>query len=143
MKPLIVLGVATVTGLGAQASPCSAGHFTDEHGKTYLSAETALLEDEAPGRAVSILDTLQASGLNCYEALATHRMKAAALVELKDFESAIAELKIVLEHPLLSTEEKAREAYNIGQLYRVLGDQEAAAPYLDMSETLNAGAKDD
>lgn len=57
MKPLIVLGVATVTGLGAQASPCSAGHFTDEHGKTYLSAETALLEDEAPGRAVSILDT--------------------------------------------------------------------------------------
>lgn len=70
-------------------------------------------------------------------------MKAAALVELKDFESAIAELKIVLEHPLLSTEEKAREAYNIGQLYRVLGDQEAVAPYLDMSETLNAGAKDD
>ena len=67
-------------------------------------------------------------------------MKAAALVELKDFEAAIAELKHVLEHPLLSTDDKARQAYNIGQLYGVLGDEEAGAPYLEMSEALKAQA---
>ena len=130
MKFLICLASLGAISLSTTATPCTAAHFTQSTGQAYLAAESALLDDDDPARAADILTTLQGSGLNCYETLAVHKMKAAALVSQEKYEAAIAELAATLDHPLMSADERAEANYNIGQLYLSLGDETAAARYL-------------
>ncbi|WP_084397778.1 hypothetical protein [Henriciella aquimarina] len=138
MKPIILLAGLGLATLTASASPCTASEFSQPTADRYLEAEQALLREEDAQSAVAILTDLQTTDLNCYEEASVHRMKAAALVEIKEYEAAIAELKPVLSSGTLSASEKAKHAYNIGQLYLAMDDQESAQPYLDMSEKLKA-----
>ena len=125
-----------LAALSATAEPCSATAFSPAAGELYLTAETALLHEDDAARALELTDKLWASNLNCYERGGVRKLRAATLVELGQHERA-ADLLVPLVSDLdLPASERARQAYNIGQLYKAAGNEEAGEPYLQMSEDL-------
>ena len=125
-----------LTSLGATGEPCSETAFGPTVGELYLTAETALLQEDDASRALELTDELWASNLNCYERGGVRKLRAAILVELGQHERA-ADLLVPLVSDLdLPASERARQAYNIGQLYKAAGNEEASELYLQMSKNL-------
>ncbi|MEM5516561.1 hypothetical protein WNY37_06345 [Henriciella sp. AS95] len=139
MKPLVTFaGLAILVGAVAQAEPCNKSTFSSKTGEAYLEAETALMEKNDPAAALPITTALWTSNLNCFERDSVRKLRAAVFVELKDFGNAISLLDPIVSDESQPREERARTAYNIGQLYRAMGNVEAGAPYLALSEKLKA-----
>ncbi|MGB3624350.1 MAG: hypothetical protein WA989_00880 [Henriciella sp.] len=139
MRSLVTLaGLTVVTGFGAQAEPCTATTFSSAHGAAYMEAETALVDDSEPEAALSVTEALWSSNLNCFERASVRKLRAAALVELDEYKSAIALLKPLVSDLSESRADRARTAHTIGQLYLASGDQTSAATYLELSEKLSA-----
>lgn len=138
MKTLITLTFVAVTALGANAAPCNASTFSAEHGAAYLQAETALIEDDNAETALEITEALWASDLNCFERASVRKLRAASFIEISDYASAVDMLRPLLSDETEPAADRAKIAYNIGQLYLSIGEEAAATPYLELARKLRA-----
>ncbi|MEQ9316904.1 MAG: hypothetical protein RLN72_13700 [Henriciella sp.] len=128
-----MMGLSVIAIGAAAAPPCTETSFSAEHGQSYLTAEKALIEDDAPEVAVAITGQLLWSDLNCFEKPAVHRLRAASLVELGKLSEAAEELEPVLHDMNLPAVDRAELARNIGLLFQADGQAERGQTFLDMA----------
>ena len=138
MKLVVGLGLAVMTALGAQASPCTKTNFTSANGDIYLEAETALIQGDDPQSVLDLTEDLWGSDLNCFERETVRRLRAATFVELRDYKSAINLLKPLALDESLPDQQRAETANNLVELYNQLGHPEDAAPYAELRDRLRA-----
>ena len=136
MRIFVCAALLGTLALPAMSEACTETVFSASVGEQYMKAETALIEEDNATKALDIAGNLWTADLNCYERQALRKLRAAGFIEINNSAGAIDMLLPLLEDDAAPVEDRARTAYNIGQLYSSLGEAEKAQTFLDMSDAL-------
>lgn len=142
LKGAIVAGAMTVMGAGhALAQACTETQFSAKTGQTYLEAETAAMANKDWNTAISKLNQLRGTELNCYEEGAVIRLSAYIKIEQGDRAGAIRDLLDAINKGYIPADQRAQTYYNIAQIY--LQDENLAQSLDYMKRWIQAGGKPD
>lgn len=136
MRIFVCAALLGTLALPAMSEACTETVFSASVGEQYLKAETALIQEDNAAEALDIIDGIWTADLDCFERQSLRKLHAASFIEVGNYQGAIDMLLPLLEDDAAPVEDRARTAYNIGQLYSSLGEAEKAQHYLDMSDAL-------
>ncbi|WP_156807967.1 hypothetical protein [Henriciella marina] len=136
MRVFVCAAFVGTLALPAMSEACTETVFSGSVSEQYMKAEIALIEEDNATKALDITDDLWTADLNCYERQSLRKLRAASFVEINNSAGAIDMLLPLLEDDASPASDRARTAYNIGQLYSNLGEAEKAQHYLEMSDAL-------
>ncbi len=94
----------------------------NEAGQLYLQAETELIANQNPAKAVQLLNQMRALDLNCFEQGAALRLSAGAKIQNDDYRGAISDLQSALDQGFVPETEREQTIFNIAQLYLTIED---------------------
>ncbi len=143
LKGAVIVGAMAVFGAGAALAQatCTETQFTSKTGQTYLEAEQAAMVNKDFATALSKLNSLRNSQLNCYEEGAIIKLSAYIKIENGDRRGAVQDLLTALQKGYIPATDTAQTYYNIAQIYLQEEDLPKALDY--MTRWQKAGGKPD
>lgn len=148
MKLIVFLKGAAAAGLfglmsagAALAQGCTETTFGAKTGQTYLEAETAAMANKDWNTAISKLNQLRNTQLNCYEESAVIRLSAYIKLEQGDRAGAIRDLLDAINKGYIPQDQMSQTYYNIAQIY--LQDENIRSALEYMQKWQQTGGKPD